>query len=149
MNLKIRQASKKDIPLILGLLYELGRPKPKTDSEVDSFRKIVKNQIAESNNYILIAEVDEIHVVGLASIVLLRRLNQTKNEMYIPELVVTQKYQNQGIGTKLIDECIELAKEKRCFRIRLESGLSRTIAHNFYKKLGFESNSFSFSKKID
>ena len=37
----IRTASRKDIPIILGLLYDLGRPKPQKDSDVDTFRKLV------------------------------------------------------------------------------------------------------------
>ncbi len=38
----IRKAAKQDVPVLLSLLYELGRPKPKNDSDVDDFRKMVK-----------------------------------------------------------------------------------------------------------
>jgi N-acetylglutamate synthase-like GNAT family acetyltransferase len=38
MKLHVRNAKKNDIPIILGLLYELGRPKPKDDSDLDSFK---------------------------------------------------------------------------------------------------------------
>ena len=66
--------------------------------------------------------------------------------MYVPELIVMEKYQNQGIGRKLINACVELAKEKKCHRIRLESGNQRKESHQFYKKLGFEQSSLSFRK---
>ena len=145
MNISIRQAKKNDIPEILGLLYELGRPKPKNDSEVDLFRNSVKKQISEKDKDLLIAIRDDVNLVGLASIVFLDRLNRLGPELYIPELVVTGKYQQQGIGKKLIDACIAMASEKNCFRIRLESGNSRIASHKFYSKLGFESNSKFFS----
>ena len=40
-NVTIRIASNNDIPIILGLLYDLGRPKPQKDSDVEIFRKLV------------------------------------------------------------------------------------------------------------
>ena len=131
-NVKIRSAKPNDIPIILGLLYELGRPKPKKDSDKE----------------ILIAEHNDVEIIGMASIVFLSRLNQTDNEMYITELVVFKNYQNKGIGKKLIESCIKLAKEKKCHRIRLESGNARKESHIFYKNLGFVQNALSFSKEI-
>ena len=148
MKITIRKARKNDISLILGLLYELGRPKPKKDSDVDSFRKLVKKQISDSDKVILLAEIDDVSIAGLVSIVFLPRLNQIGCEMYIPELVVSKKHQRQGIGTELINQCILLANRKKCFRIRLESAKFRKEAHNFYKKLRFESNSLSFTKNL-
>jgi ribosomal protein S18 acetylase RimI-like enzyme len=149
MKLNIRPAKKNDIPLILGLLYELGRPKPEKDSDVDTFRNLVKKQISDSDKTILIAESNDVNVVGMISIIFLPRLNQINYEMYIPELSVTEKYQKKGVGTRLIDACISLAKEKKCHKIRLESGIQRKEAHHFYKNLGFESKSLSFTKNLD
>ena len=127
----------------------MGRPKPKTDSDLDLFRTLVKKQITDPDKTILVAEIDDVILVGIASAVFLPRLNQRGPEIYIPELVVTKKYQKQGIGTTLIDACISMGKEVKCNKIRLESGKNRKFAHEFYKNLGFESNSFSFSKNLD
>ncbi len=147
-RMKIRQATKKDVPILLSLLYDLGRPKPKNDSDVDEFRKMVRKYLSDSDKEILVAEKDDIEIVGMVGMVFLPRLNQKKLEMYIPELVVSEKHRNGGIGGKLINECIEMAKKKNCHRIRLESGNQRTESHEFYKKLGFEQNALSFSKEL-
>lgn len=148
-NVTIKKASKNDIPVILGLLYELGRPKPKKDNDVDVFRKLVKKYITDSDKQVLIALNNDVEIVGMASIIFLSRLNQANYEMYIPELIVTEEYQNGGIGEKLVKSCIELAKEKKCHRIRLESGNQRTESHKFYKKLGFIQSAFSFTKNFE
>lgn len=148
-NVIIRASSDKDISVILGLLYDLGRPKSQKDSDVDAFRTLVKNYVTESNKKILVAELDDIEIVGMVSIVFLPRLNRITLEMYIPELVVLEKYQNQGIGKKLINSCIALAKEKKCHRIRLESGNQRKESHQFYKNVGFEQSALSFTKNLD
>ena len=148
-DLTIREATTKDIPIILGLLCDLGRPKPQKDSDVETFRKLVSKYVKDSDKTILVAELDDMKIIGMVSVIYLPRLNQSTLEMYIPELVVLQKYQNHGIGKKLINSCITLAKEKKCHRIRLESGNLRKNSHQFYKHLGFEQSSLSFTKNLD
>jgi len=148
-NILIRPASDKDIPVILGLLYELGRPKPQKNSDAKIFHKLITKYINDSNKIILVAELDNMKIVGMVSVVFLSRLNQSTLEMYIPELVVLEKYQNYGMGKKLINSCLSLAKEKKCHRIRLESGNHRKNSHLFYKHLGFEQLSSSFTKNLD
>ena len=148
-NVVVRTSSEKDIPVLLGLLYDLGRPKPQKDSDVKIFRKLVTKYVKDLDKTILVAEIDDIQIVGMVSVIFLQRLNQLTLEMYIPELVVLEKYQNHGIGKKLINSCIALAKEKNCHRIRLESGNQRKESHQFYKHLGFEQSAFSFTKSLN
>jgi GNAT superfamily N-acetyltransferase len=148
-NETIREASDKDIPVILELLYDLGRSKPQKDSDVDAFRKLITKYLTDSDKQILVVVLDDVKIIGMASMMFLPRLNRTTLEMYIPELVVLEKYHNQGIGKKLINSCIVLAKEKKCHRIRLESGNQRKESHQFYKHLGFEQSALSFTKNLD
>ena len=148
-NVLVRSASGKDIPVILGLLYDLGRPKPQKDSDVEIFRKLVTKYVKDSDKTILVAEIDDMKIIGMVSVMFLPRLNQLTLEMYIPELIVLKKYQNYGIGKKLINSCITLAKEKKCHRIRLESGNQRKDSHEFYKHMGFEQSALSFTLNLD
>jgi len=131
------------------MLYELGRPKPQIDSDVDVFRKLVKKYIADLDKIILLAVSNDTKIIGMVSIVFLSRLNRDTLEMYIPELVVLEKYHRQGIGKKLIQSCISLAGEKKCHRIRLESGNQRKESHQFYTNLGFEQSSLSFTLNLN
>ena len=147
-DITIKKASEKDIPIILGLLYELGRPKPQKDSEVDFFRKLAKQYTKDSDKQILVAILDDAKIVGMVSMIFLPRLNRETFEMYIPELVVIKEHQNQGIGKQMIDSCIALAKEKDCHRIRLESGNQRKESHEFYEHLGFEQYALSFTHNL-
>ena len=148
VNVKIREAQNKDTIVILGLLYELGRPKPQNDSEVKEFKKMIKRYISNPDKKIFVAETNEDVIVGMVSIMMLPRLNQINFETYITELIVLKKYQRCGIGEKLIGSCIEFGKQKGSHRIRLESGNQRKEAHEFYKKLGFEQPSLSFTKNL-
>ena len=147
-EVSVREATTKDIPVLLGLFYELGRPKPQDDSDVEKFRNLVKKYITDSEKMIFVAMRDGVQIIGAVSVMFLPRLNQTSHEMYIPELIVIEKFQNQGCGRKLIESCVSLAKEKNCHRIRLESGNIRKKSHEFYKRLGFEQHALSFTKNL-
>jgi GNAT superfamily N-acetyltransferase len=147
-NITIRESISDDIPLLLELLYELGRPKPQKDIELENFTQLLKNHINDNDKKILVAKIDDSKIIGLISLVFLPRLNQKTLELYVPELIVSQNYQSQGIGTKLINFSIELGKEKKCHRIRLESGNQRIESHKFYKHLGFENSSMFFTKNL-
>ena len=147
-NITIRPAGISDIPVLLDLLYQLGRPKPRDDFELDSFRNLVKNYVTNSDKMIFVATLNDVEIIGMVSIVLLPRLNNSSLEMYIPELIVIENFQNHGIGKKIMKHCIQFAKEKKCHRIRLESGIQRKNSHDFYKNLEFEQSSLSFSKTI-
>ena len=147
-NITIRESIPDDIPLILELLYELGRQKPQKDSELEKFEKLLKNYMQEDDKKILVAQDNDSKIIGMISMVFLSRLNQNTLEMYVPELIVSQNYRSKGIGKKLIDSSIEFGKEKKCHRIRLESGNQRIESHKFYKHLGFENSSVFFTKNL-
>ena len=147
-NITIRESICDDIPSLLELLCELGRPKSQTDSELEKFEKLLKNYMREDDKKILIAQINDSKIIGMISMVFLSRLNQNTLEMYIPELIVSQNYHSNGIGKKLINSSIEFGKEKKCHRIRLESGNQRIESHKFYKHLGFETSSIFFTKDL-
>jgi len=148
MKISIRKPTKKEIPIILGLLYELGRPRAKQSSDANIYENLIKKYLEDSDKQILVA-ILEAKIVGIVSIVYIPRLNQKSLEMYIPELLVTKNFQNQGIGKKLVHSCIELAIKKKCHRIRLESGNQRKESHIFYKNLEFSQSSLSFSMNLE
>jgi ribosomal protein S18 acetylase RimI-like enzyme len=129
----IRRARMKDTDRIIELVSELGRPEPKNEDEIRHFAKLIQNYISEKDKMILVAEIDS-KVVGLISLVFLSRLNRSKPEAWIPDFIVDQEYRNKGIGRDLLKKCIGIARREKCWRIRLETALSRKRAQRFYKK---------------
>jgi ribosomal protein S18 acetylase RimI-like enzyme len=86
------------------------------------FEKLVIQYLRQKQ--LTIAEIDS-EIVGVIGMILVPRLNQTKMELYIPELVVSSNYRKMGIGKALINHAISVTKKKKCYRIRLESGHAR------------------------
>ena len=147
MELFLRESTHDDIPEILNLLYDLDRPRPLDDDDDKIFKNKISDYFLDSQMNIIVAQKDK-RIVGVASIIYLQRLNRVKTEMYIPELIVTEKLRCLGIGKKLVQYCMELAKKKNCYRIRLESGNTRKESHKFYKSMGFEQSAQFFSKYV-
>lgn len=146
-HIKIRPATKKDITFILELLYDLKRPRPKNKSEKTFFEKQIMIYLTDSDKKILVAESDS-RLVGMVSMIFISRLNRANPELYIPELVVAKDQRHSGIGKLLMNSCIDIAKKKKYFRLRLESGHQRKEAHRFYTKLHFEQSALTYTKKL-
>ena len=140
----IQKASCKDVSDILSLLEELGRPEPTNSHEIKAFERMVEKYIVDKDKHILVILVNG-KIVGMASAIVLPRLNQTSPELYIPDMVVSQRYRHRGLGKNLMTYCIQFATKRGCHRIRLESGNKRVTAHQFYQNMGFEPSAVSFS----
>jgi GNAT superfamily N-acetyltransferase len=50
-------------------------------------------------------------------------------------------YRKQGIGKAIMNMAILYAKNKKCYKVILESGIQRIDAHKFYESFGFNSTS--------
>ncbi len=52
-------------------------------------------------------------------------------------LAVNEEYRKNGVGSALLNQVEEWAKERGAVGIRLNSAMSRTSAHEFYRRMGF------------
>lgn len=68
---------------------------------------------------------------------------QIYKTLYFEELInflglaVSKEYRNKKVGTKLVNEIENWAKEKGINKVRVNSGFSRKEAHEFYRSLGY------------
>ena len=79
----------------------------------------------------LVAVVDD-HLVGFASITCL------VGQAYIPTLGVLEPYRRMGIGRRLLDGLLRVARELRAREIVLEVRVSNDAAQRLYRERGFE-----------
>jgi ribosomal protein S18 acetylase RimI-like enzyme len=56
----------------------------------------------------------------------------------IESVRVDRKYQNQGIGSRMMKWAIERAKARGAHLVQLTTHKSREDAHRFYDRLGFK-----------
>jgi ribosomal protein S18 acetylase RimI-like enzyme len=56
----------------------------------------------------------------------------------LDDIYVTEKYRHLGLGLKIMEEVIKMAREAGCKKIRWQVSEWNANAINFYRKLGAE-----------
>lgn len=54
-----------------------------------------------------------------------------------------------GLGGRLIEWCVERAREEGCALVQLTSDVTRTDAHRFYERIGFRATHVGFKLVLD
>jgi GNAT superfamily N-acetyltransferase len=103
---------------------------------------------ATSGNHLLVAEVDG-EVVGMGQLVIFRHFQHRGGLCAeIESLHVHPDFRSQGIGKRLVNAVVDVAREAGCFRIQLTSDLRRSEAHRFYERLDFEPSHVGFKRVL-
>ena len=74
--------------------------------------------------------------------------NENKKTVFIYDINIKASFQNQGVGTKVLQEAEEFAKEKKAIALELHVFGHNHRAYNFYKKLHFYETSIQMRKDI-
>ena len=54
------------------------------------------------------------------------------------DVYIAESYRGQGIGTKLVKQIIEKAKQMNCYKLIATSRYSRPEVHKLYERIGFK-----------
>ena len=144
MNFLIREAMHSDYTAIAGLLHnELGYTKLNYERLCERLDRITAMEYYTT----AVAELDGA-VVGFIG--LRRGLAYNLDDEFIQVMVlaVSAKFQNQGVGRRLLQWSEEYARRMDIHVFVVNSGLSRLDAHRFYEQNGYRKASFTFKKSI-
>lgn len=67
---------------------------------------------------------------------------------YISSIITNEEDRGKGYGVALMDHAVNLAREKHCRAVILDSGFPREKAHAFYEKYGFEKSCYGFEMPL-
>lgn len=115
------------------------------DLNLSEYLDLLKKMITDG--YILIGLYYQNEIIGVAGFVLKWNLYYKKH-IWIYDLVIDQKYRNQGFGEKLLNFIESFAKKENCNCIALSSSLPRIEAHKFYEKNQYVKYSYVFKKML-
>lgn len=109
----------------------------------------IKSQIARqlNNGYELLAVVDDDKAIATCGFVMTEKLAWGKH-IYIDDLVTLSESRSHGAGRLLLDTVVNLARERGCERVELDSGVQRFDAHRFYLRQRFSISSHHFSLSL-
>lgn len=144
-SVKVREARPQDWPAVAVLLAELGRPEALGSDEEPTLRDVYEAYLTRPDAAALVAEVDG-RVVGFVDLEFRTRLNFSTPQAWIPDLIVSEAERSRGAGASLLAAAEELARERGCWGISLESATWRTRAHAFYLREGWKDTGKAFTK---
>lgn len=116
---------------------------PQLTSSVGEIQEqVIKDIVAANNTHLFVVKVNDDKIIGALTLVVFTI--PTSKKAYIEDVVLDATCQGKGIGRKLMEEAIRVAKEKGVSRIELTSSPSRVAANKLYQSLGFKVRETNF-----
>ena len=146
--MEFRTLTGTDLPSLLELYRQL-QPE---DGEilVESSAEVWK-EIEKDKNIRYFGAVEDGRVVSSCYAVYIPNLTRGNRGICFVENVVTDsEYRRKGLASRVIEMAVAFAKERRCYKVILQSGIARTVAHRFYESMGFDGESKkAFDMRLD
>lgn len=130
--MNIRLVKEEDLPQLISILGQLNPRAEKCSTE--KAREILRKLSESGQQFIMVCEIDG-RIVGTAELVIKHNLTHgCKPYGFIENVVVDERYHGEGIGSKLIESCIKIAREKGCYKLVLTC---KEELVKWYGKFGF------------
>jgi ribosomal protein S18 acetylase RimI-like enzyme len=142
MNILFRRAQRTDLPAIVAILADddLGKQREHpSDPLPETYHTAFMVIDADPNQYLLICQDGNgSEVIGFLQLRFQIGLDrQGAWHAEINAVRIAKSRRNQGIGKKMMEHAISLARSRACRSVALTSDKRRTQAHRFYAQLGF------------
>lgn len=134
----IRKAKGTDANELKTLYFEyLTHFPPKEEQDMSLWQSILEKFEKDDNMYLLVAEEDG-KVVSSVQMAIIEGLTHNVRPFAVIENVVTHaEYRNRGLASVLLEKASEIARERRCYKVFLETGSNKESTLNFYRNNGF------------
>ncbi|CAN5135703.1 GNAT family N-acetyltransferase [soil metagenome] len=132
MHVTIRKASTQDLEYIFSLIKAFAVFQTAPEKV-----KITLEQMKNEQHLFqcFVAETSENEIVGFASF-FFAYYSWYGKALYLDDLYVTDAYRKYGVGKKLLDAVIDLAKNEQCKKVRWQVSKWNEHAISFYTKMG-------------
>ena len=146
---EIRRARAEDVPAIVALLADdvLGAAR-ETPDDLTPYLAAFKLIDADPNQHQVVAE-REGTIVGCLQLTVIQGLSRSAATRAIIEAVrVSSTERGSGLGTTMIQWAIDESRRLGVSLVQLTSDRTRTDAHRFYERLGFEATHLGFKLQL-
>ncbi|OIK05798.1 GNAT family N-acetyltransferase [Streptomyces monashensis] len=148
-DLEIRHATADDLPAIVAMLADdpLGAQRESPD-DLTPYLAALERLTADPNQHLVVA-VREDRVIGTLQLTVVPGLSHKGATRALVEAVrIHADERGSGLGTVLIQWAIDTSRQLGCAMVQLTSDKSRTDAHRFYARLGFNASHEGFKLKL-
>ncbi|MBI4086077.1 MAG: GNAT family N-acetyltransferase [Candidatus Liptonbacteria bacterium] len=132
--IKIQQLKKADKAAVRDLNHLLKQLR-KNPSEHSGSLFDLRNIVSDKKIVMIVAQNGR-NIVGMATLYIIIMLGKTVGT--VEEVVVDSAYRGKGLGKKILQMLIRVARKKKVKKLYLTSRPSRVAANKLYQKLGFK-----------
>ncbi|MER5960768.1 GNAT family N-acetyltransferase [Streptomyces sp. NPDC002057] len=148
-DLEIRPAVTEDIEAIVAMLADdpLGAQRESPD-DLGPYLSAFERLTNDPHQHVVVA-VRGGKVVGTLQLTIVPGLSRRGATRSIIEGVrIHAEERGSGLGTQLIEWAVDESGRQGCRLVQLTSDVTRTDAHRFYERLGFEASHLGFKKNL-
>ena len=128
---RIRSASEKDVQILVKLAEEF------IPGEADAKKRIVVlNQALKNPNYELLVAELEGEIVGFIDQWIIQDFTHGAKLSYIHSLYVSSKHRRKGIASRLLQETMKNARDRKVSEIHITTRFDNKPAISLYRKQG-------------
>lgn len=153
-KVSIRKAKESDYEDLDKIYYEVSQMHKRIHPEIFKGEANIHlnkdtyiNRLSQPQNHVIVAECNG-QVVGFLMAEVVSGFVPQNHIIHISELGVAEEFRHCNIGTELMNNITNTAKELGCARVELNVYNNNIPAKNFYKKLGFSVQRLRLSKEI-
>ena len=147
----LRLAVRDDLPAIVRLLADdlLGATRElPADPLPPEYERAFDELNAQPGNCVIVATIDA-HVIGCLQLTFVPGLSRRgAKRAFIEGVRVSTQHRSHGIGNLLVLDAIARARAAGCALVQLTTDASRTDAHRFYERLGFEATHIGYKMML-
>ncbi|MCX6294617.1 MAG: GNAT family N-acetyltransferase [Bacteroidetes bacterium] len=134
MNISIRKGIEIDLPQILNLIQELATYEKAPDEVAVSVEEMKRDGFGNNPIFNFFVAEQDGKIVGMALYYI--KYSTWKGKcVFLEDIIITESHRKYGIGKKLFDKVVIVAKEMKARRMEWQVLEWNEPALNFYKKL--------------
>lgn len=135
MNIEIRTAVRDDCPAMMELVRELALYERAPEEVTVSMDEFVEAGFGAQPTWGAFVAVHDTQIIGM-SLYYIRYSTWKGRRLYLEDLIVTESFRGNGVGSLLLEHTIAYAKEREYSGMMWQVLDWNEPAINFYKKYG-------------
>ena len=134
MEITIRKGVRDDLPQVLELIRELAAYEKAPDEVAVSIAEMERDGFGENPVFRFFVAEKEEKIIGI-SLYYIKYSTWKGKCIFLEDIIVTEQHRKSGIGRRLFDEVVKVAKDMRARRMEWQVLEWNEPAISFYKKL--------------
>ena len=150
MRLTFREATPRDVPVVVALLTDDVLGHARETATEDDYLRAFDQMSDEPQNHLIVGENQEGEIVATYQITFVSGLSlAATRRAQIESVRIASHLRGHGLGAQMLADAEARARLAGCGLLQLTMNTNREDAHRFYISQGFEATHTGFKRRLD